>query len=354
MSHPMHIVAVAARTPVGLTAESSAAAVRAGISRLGSHPFMVDGGGKPLHCARDSLLAPELLGPARLTALATAVLHELSKKLGSMQSAGRPMLVLLGLPETRPGFLDADAQMLCDELSSVSLPNIGRLRVELSGRGHASAIAALEVAARRLSQGSEELCIVASVDGYLQADTLDWLASNLQLAGENVRSGFIPGEAAGALALASDSLQRRFQLPSIARVRNACTASETRLIKGDLEVLGDGLSRAIMGAATGLTLPGEAPDTVYCDINGERYRTEEWAFTVLRAQHVLKSPSYIAPADCWGDVGAASGALSCVLASQSWARGHAKGPKALVWGSSEGGLRAAAMLESSPRGMRAP
>ncbi|WPB72814.1 hypothetical protein KYC5002_27575 [Archangium violaceum] len=352
MSYSVNIVAVAARTPVGLTAESSAAAVRAGISRLGVHPFMVDGQGKPLTCARDGLLDDGLLGRARLTALATATLGELSQKLSALGSLRRPVPVLVALPETRPGFSDDDTRTILRELAANSLPGGGHLRFEPGGRGHAGALSAIEVAARWLDQGTEEFCIVLGVDGYLEAETLDWLASNLQLAGEGARAGFFPGEAAGALVLAHESTRRRHRLPALARVRGSCSAVETRLIKGDDEGLGQGLSQAITGAVTGLKLPDEALDAVYCDINGERYRTEEWGFAVLRTQRALRDFAYVAPVDCWGDVGAASGALSCVLATQAWARRYAKGPRALVWGSSESGLRAAAVLESSPEAAR--
>ena len=51
MSDSVHIVAVGARTPLGLTAESSAAAVRAGIRRLTHHPLFVDRMAEPVTVA---------------------------------------------------------------------------------------------------------------------------------------------------------------------------------------------------------------------------------------------------------------------------------------------------------------
>ncbi len=50
----VRIVATGARTPVGLySALSAAAAVRAGISRLAEHPFMIDQAGDPMPAAMD-------------------------------------------------------------------------------------------------------------------------------------------------------------------------------------------------------------------------------------------------------------------------------------------------------------
>ena len=46
----------------------------------------------------------------------------------------------------------------------------------------------------------------------------------------------------------------------------------------------------------------------YCDMNGEPYRADEYGFACLSYQGVSSSPAsdFIAPADCWGDVSAAS------------------------------------------------
>ncbi|WP_342377927.1 hypothetical protein NVS55_01295 [Myxococcus stipitatus] len=348
MTAPTRIVAVAARTPIGLTAKSSAASARARLSRLATHPFMVDGMGHPLICARDGLLDEVLSGPARLTALAGAALEEVALKLPALGEMRQPPRVLLALPETRPGFSEDDAAKVVEGLGMVFRPSKAPPRFEVAARGHAGALHALSVANQRIHQGAEDLCIVLGVDGYLEADTLDWLAAHRQLAGEGVRTGFFPGEAAGALVVTRASVQERSGWPLLASLRGTGTAVEARGLHGDAEVLGEGLSQAILEAATSLRLPEERLDAVYCDINGERYRTEEWGFAVLRTQQLLRDSAYISPVDCWGEVGAASGALSCVLATQSWARGYASGPRALIWGSSEGGLRAAAVLEAGP------
>lgn len=114
---------------------------------------------------------------------------------------------------------------------------------------------------------------------------------------------------------------------------------------------GSGLARAVTGALTGLELPRDAVDTAYIDINGERYRSEEWGFVALQVPSAFKTLRYEAPADCWGDVGAASGALASALAVQSWARGYARGPRALVMSGSPDGLRGAFLLQD-PRSLR--
>ena len=68
-------------------------------------------------------------------------------------------------------------------------------------------------------------------------------------------------------------------------------------------------------------------------------------FTVLRAQSAFVNMlDNVTPADCWGDMGAASGPLLATLAISSGARGYAPGPRSMLWTSSEGGYRCAAVL----------
>jgi 3-oxoacyl-[acyl-carrier-protein] synthase-1 len=120
---------------------------------------------------------------------------------------------------------------------------------------------------------------------------------------------------------------------------------EQNLIKTDDICIGKGLSEAVAQVSSALKLPEEKIDATYCDLNGESYRSEEFAFTALRTQAAfVDSLDNITPADCWGDMGAASGPLFAILAVASSQRGYAKGPRSLLWTGSEGGQRSATLL----------
>lgn len=336
-----HIVAVAARTPIGLTAESTAAAFRAGIGRLQEHPFMVDAAGEPLSCGLDSQLEPKTFGGQRMAALARSALEELARKLGRALEDELAVPLILALPEARPGFGAEDVATILRAIREVS----PRFRVEVGPEGHAGALAALIRARTLLAQGAG-LVVVLGVDSYLQADTLDWLEADRRLARADIRAGFPPGEAAAAVVLMSDEARSRWSLPSLGRVRGVGQATELRSRKSEQGLLGEGLTEALRAAAAGLDLPDEAVDELYSDINGERHRTEDWGFALMRFYQLPRDGTdYKTAADLCGDVGAATGALGCVLAMQAWARGYAKGPRALVWAGSDGGLRAAVVIE---------
>ena len=88
---------------------------------------------------------------------------------------------------------------------------------------------------------------------------------------------------------------------------------------------------------------------MYSDINGERYRAEEWGLAILRTATWFRDPAgYIAPASQWGDLGAATGTALAMLAAAAWKRGYARGPLAMLIAGSEAGLRAAVVLEHQP------
>jgi len=334
------IVAVAARTPVGLCAESTAAAIRAGISRLREHPFLTDAMGEPLSCGWDSLLDPDQLGVARLAELSRAAFKELVGKLGPSLPAGAPLILVL--PEMRPGFGEDEEAELLETIRSF----IGSFRFELGPRGHAGSLSALLRAEELLNRGAQ-IVVILAVDSYLDPETLRWLDDDNRLPGSAVRGACPPGEAGVAIALASVPPPRGAGGgPSLVLVRGVGFATEPRGRDSDEGVLGEGLTQALRSAAADLRMPEEAIDDLYNDINGERHRTDDWVFSQMRFPGLARRAcDYQLVADCVGDVGAATGALACVLAVRAWDRGYAAGPRALIWAGSDSGLRAAVVLQ---------
>jgi 3-oxoacyl-[acyl-carrier-protein] synthase-1 len=105
------------------------------------------------------------------------------------------------------------------------------------------------------------------------------------------------------------------------------------------------LTAVLASVAGGVRATAELITASYCDLNGERYRSDEFVYALLRTQEAFVDPhDYISPADCWGDVGAASGPLFAVLAAVSGARGYAKGNVPVLWAGSDSGYRSAVAL----------
>jgi 3-oxoacyl-[acyl-carrier-protein] synthase-1 len=345
MASFVQIAAVGARTPVGLDAASAAAAVRAGISALSEHPYLVDRAGQPMPCALDAHIDPAVIGPGRFLLLAEGALREACAPLGGIGAQPLPMPIFLGLPERRPGFSEGNALEIRSGLSRLEGLPVRPSTVTAFTEGHAAGLVALAAAVRQMEQGEFDMCLVGGVESYFHADTMEWLDQNRQLSGTVSRSGFIPGEAAGFCLVVTERCRQRLGLISLATVQACAFGREEKLIRTADMCLGEGLSATVRGAVDQVLGSGERINDIYCDINGERYRGEEWGFVCLRHAGYFDDPlDYQCPASSWGDVGAASGPLFMMLACQAAARGYAKGPRCMLWASSEGGLRAAGVL----------
>lgn len=338
------IAAVGASTPIGRDAYSSAAAVRAGISGIVQHPHMIDSAGEPMRAALAPWLDIGLGGAARFEALLLPAIDEVLTPFGTEHSLR--LALALGLPAPRPGL----PEHLRDIVAAAALRCYGRwvTTVACFECGHAAGLVALDSACGRLAAGDLDGCIVAGVDSYLDPQTLEWIEACDQYHGAgrlNNAWGFLPGEAAGALLILRPSVAHRLGAAVLARILSVGCAQEDKRIKTETVCLGEGLTAAFRAGVEGLPKGGLISD-IYCDMNGEPYRADEYGFTCLRMGELLPDASgFNAPADCWGDVCAASGPLSVALAVIAGQKRYARGRHALAWSSSEGGERAAALIE---------
>ncbi|HEY1399196.1 beta-ketoacyl synthase N-terminal-like domain-containing protein, partial [Roseateles sp.] len=254
--------------------------------------------------------------------------------------------VAVAWPPARPGGADGEAgaieavRKLCRDRLGARLGPF-----QLFASGHAGGFEALDQARVWLRAGQVDAVVVAGVDSYLAPETLEWLEAEEQLHGAgplNNAWGFIPGEAAGALLVAPAAASSG----GWADVLAVGLGRESKLNKSGEVCIGEGLTQALRRALD--EVPGEGViDNVVCDMNGEAYRADEYGFCGLRVRDRLRDPTdFLAPADCWGDVGAAGLPLHLLLAASAGRKGHAKGPLTLLWGSSDGGGRGAAVIRA--------
>ena len=335
------IVGVGAVTAVGLTAPSAAAAVRAGISGYGEHPFMIDQQGEPMIVAAVPVLGDDLRGSDRFAQLAIPAIREALAPIKSHLRELGSMSLFLGVPPQRPGRPPGLEQHFAEAFGHAA----GVGSVQCIATGHSAGLMALEAAARKAIVDPSGCYLVGGVDSYLDPETLDWLEANDQLHGGPNAYGFIPGEAAGFCVVCSQMAAERFRLPVLARVWTVATAREENLIKADNVCLGKGLTEVFEKIFAELPSPTDKIGQSICDMNGEPYRADEYGFTVTRlSQRFENAAEFVAPADCWGDVGAASGLLFVNLVVAAGQRGYGNARHNLLWTSSESGERTAAIL----------
>ena len=337
----VYIVGAGAQTPVGRCVLSAAAAVRCGISAYAEHPFMIDRQGEPMVVARAEWLEETLSLEDRITRLAVDAAKEaldpIAAQLTEIQN--RIGIHLALSDENLP--TPALREKVCDGF----IEGMGfgvRDRIQLIAEGHAGGLLALEKAFAQVRGGELDFCLVGGSDSWIDPQRLEAIDFGRRLHSINYSWGFTPGEGAGFCLIATGATVKRLDMKPYAELLAVATGEEPKLLGTETVCIGEGLTQAFRKALH----PDHPVSHSYCDFNGETYRADEFGFTICRVRECFEDAgSFTTAAECWGDVGAASGLLSLTLPLAAWERRYAKGTVNLAWGSSATkSLRGAALL----------
>ena len=346
MQNSVYIVGVGALTSIGLNAPATAASARAGIAHFNEHPYMIDREGEPYILAMVPTLDTGIIGVDRYIHLALPAMKEALIPLAELAEAVGHIQAKIGVPEDRPGFPRNLQAKLSDEVKKLSTESYLISETAIIAKGHSAGLMAFESASQEIIKRTCEFCLIGGVDSYIDPDTLDWLEDNEQVHMPSNAWGFLPGEAAAFCLICSRNTAHKYNLPIRAQLVAISTALEKNKIKTKTVCIGEGLTQAVRNTLEALPKEFRIDYTV-CDQNGEAYRADEFGFMLARLSEYFIDPSdFMAPADCWGDVGAASGPLFINLIIFAAEKGYARGPHTLLWTSSEGGERTAAILEA--------
>jgi len=356
-------------SPVGLSVEASCAAFRAGVPGIGEvqglllddatdDPVPAMGGRVPLewfeggpiedefpgHEAFGKRLPPasHLYVPSGVDRLAELALPAADEAWRSARLDGgtRGRLGLyLGLSE------HDDAKALAERLTGRLGASFELLRGDRFGR--AAGLAALHRAARHLREDRIDVALVGGVDSLVRPEALARLVAEGRLRSDDNPQGVIPGEGAAFAVLEG---RPPAGVTPLAWVLGTAVAEEPTAGTDEANE-GIGLTRAIRGARAAAAAALAGFPRVVCDLNGDRYRAMEWAYVLVRALQGLPAdpagPGATErwhPAECTGDPGAASGIVNLAWSVTAMRRGYARTHLSLVWGASDGPLRAAAIV----------
>ena len=350
IAYQAEILAVGVVTPVGLDVASAAAAVRAGVSGVreaGVHNKWFE----PHRMA----LVPEEALPRLAPALASAPMNSAHARMlrlaaPALQQAAElvskaPVALFLGLPEARPGEPDAVGATFLADLAKQAEANVDLRGSKLHREGGAAGLFALCDALAHLQARRAEYAIVGAADTFLDLRRLAMLDAEGRILGERVMDGFVPGEGAAMLLLATPACAKRMGAKPLAGVAAAVTGLEPGHRYSAEPYRGDGLAQTFqtLFAAAGSSPPVRC---VYAGFNGESLPAKEWGVAHLRsASHFASDFRIEHPADCIGDTGAAAGPIMLGLAAHGIQKGYRRDP-CLVWCTSDREPRAAALLQA--------
>jgi 3-oxoacyl-[acyl-carrier-protein] synthase-1 len=340
-------------TPIGLTLAETSASARARVARLREidwhdrrfEPFIVgtvpDDGLPPL----DEALEGEAIQyrEARMLRLAHAALEQALQGLGP--EAG-PLPLLLGLPEhhtTQP----IDGKRFLERLTLQSKAALNLKASVAAARGRAAGVLALKRATQLIENAEFTYVLVGGVDSLVDLYVLGTLDLQGRIRGETVSDGFSPGEGAAFLLVTTQEQAQGANLPILARIAGAASASEPGHIYSDEDYLGEGLASAFTQLLNA-TPPSGPIECIFASFNGERYWARELGTAQLRNSKCFAQELQMEhPAECFGDLGAAFGPTLVALAAHGIDAGFRRAP-CLTYASSDYGDRAAVLLEKAP------
>jgi 3-oxoacyl-[acyl-carrier-protein] synthase-1 len=335
-------------TAVGLSAPASCAAFRAKISNPTETRF-IDGAGQWIMAHQVELEQP-WRGLSKLARMAALAAEEALQGVPRAQWAKLPMVLCVAEPD-RPGRLDGlDTQlalMIQDLLGGV---RFDAARSALVAHGRVGLAVALNGARRLLAQPDVPQVLVVATDSLITWPTLGPLEREGRLLAERNSNGFMAGEAAGALLLGragtAGSSQQAAAGSGQLVVAGLGFAREAAHIASDEPLRGDGLAGAIRAALEDAGVAMHDIDFRISDVSGEHYYFKEAALALSRTLRQRKEDFDLwHPAECTGEVGAASGATVVALAHAACAKGYTLGSRVLAHWANDSGQRAAAVLQ---------
>jgi 3-oxoacyl-[acyl-carrier-protein] synthase-1 len=330
-------------TPVGTNAPASAAAMRAGISRLQELPWFEithpDGETAPVIGAQVPAL-DEHVGEARLKAMLIQAANEALDVTSLDNSA--PLSIYMALPsEDILETLGSSIKRLATSFHYLGQHyNLQGIVPVASGR--AAGLTAIRRAISDFRKGSVANALVVAVDTLVVPSALSALQQSDRLREAPRFTGILPGEAAAAIVLQLNGNKTSGpNLPVIA-------------VAGSEEEAAYGEPTHAEALANVLRYVGEKDNSnnrlVLSDLNGERYRALEWSLALGKSAWEYDSLRHWHAAESTGDTGAASGLIACANAVQAFMKGYARSTSCIVWGASDAGAREAILLGMTGRG----
>lgn len=208
-------------------------------------------------------------------------------------------------------------------------------------KGRAGFMAALDAAFNYFHTTGTDYALIGGIDSFYDLRTLGILHEQNRLAGDDIADGFVPGEAASFLLVASPQTKQRLQKRPLLKLHKPALENESGHLLGSLPYRAQALAPAVTNA---LKNSEGTVSRIFSSENGESHYASEISLARLRNhQRLITDCPIYRPAECFGDLGAAFPLVAIGLASVDM---HTRSGITLVTASSDGGLRGAVALSA--------
>jgi 3-oxoacyl-[acyl-carrier-protein] synthase-1 len=328
------IHAAGAMTPVGLELADTMASLYTRV-QLVADLDVLDSDGEPLSGMKIPF-TEELDGPARITAMAHAVVDEATLSIEPLEKVP----LILCCPEATAfvqAAADFPAQLLSEVIAECAIP-LDHTRSRIIPRGRAGTLEALGAALALLKDPSIPYCLVGGVDSFVDAGRVEKLVAEGRLITESNKDGFIAGEA-GVMLLLTD----RPDSEAMAAWLGSGAGSEESSRGTHHAITGAGLQEAMSRALAQAKLPFISLAGLAHDFSGEERYFEELLQTISRLSKANGTTPTQDPGLSVGEIGAAAGFLTIAMQAFLHWKGVHKQPSMAVL-SCDGPERGAVVL----------
>lgn len=322
--HTTYIADTQLLTAAGANSIANFCAYRAGICTYQSANYhTLDHHQITLALVPDGALPPlaDALEEAGLSYRDERLLQMTSMAAGQMlaQYQGDPIPLIMAGPENYPNlenqFPSRFLALLREQAELPILYNASRILCT----GRTGMLEAIRIAQHYLASGHYEQVLVGGVDSCQHSDWLLMLDRDGRLKSESARNNgdnFVPGEGAAFLLLTNNPTLAMQSRGYRITLGTPGFGDEPGHIYSNELYRGAGLDAAVKAALS--CLPEQQKiHTVFSSMNGEHYWAKEFGVAIARSSHRLHQHKLEHPADCYGDIGAATGGALIALAAQS-------------------------------------
>jgi 3-oxoacyl-[acyl-carrier-protein] synthase-1 len=349
----VYIAGIGMLTPVGGNAEMTAAAINAGISAY-THSHFKNQQDIPITLAGvpeqllSSLRVDIEPGTSyrdqydRIIKMAVYALQDTLSNPPFSTQPFKPIPLMLAMPESQPEIKSLSSSFLVKTMTELSSMPVDPEQTRSFYTGRTAGLEALQMAHRYLHNSEHDYVIVGGSDSYWDMLILDQLDDAQRLLSPSNVDGFAPGEAAGFLLLTRHPQNALKQNNHIIALHTPGFSEEEGHLSSEAPYLGNGLDQAFKQALQSNNTP---ISTIYSSMNGERFWAKEYGVATMRNQQHFREDCEIKhPADCYGDIGAATGSVLIGLSAMQLLKQKNMGQH-LVYCSADGAQRAAVCVE---------
>lgn len=341
-------------TPVGFNTLSTCAAIKAGISAYSLSNSYYSQSQKPITLCPvpEGALSSINIDIDEGDSYSTQLDHIIRMSIIAIDEAlsdielFKPIPFIFALQEPHEKTTALNTETLISNLIEQCHYPLDKTKVHFLSTGRSAGIQGINRALQYLYEENEDYVLIGGSDSYLNSPNLNVLDKADRLNLKNSNDGFVPGEGAGFLLLTSRPELARNKNNHIVSISSPGVAHESGYLHNpeNAPYLGEGLDQAFKQALT--MTNGKKIDNIYSSMNGERYWAKEYGVASIRNKVFFNEEKHhIHPAQNYGDLGAATGAVLMGIAANDSLNKPTPSSQ-LIYSSSDNSWRSAIIMET--------